>query len=212
MYDPDDVVLLQHYQEEHPEDAVHAKGIPGWDRVDALARALLDLTGLYVTNAEAQNIQQLYDQLLEYDKRPLTFKPVPLKRSRGRFRRSKKSGHVGVKQMERYDMCYPSFTIKSNPLPFLIYSCFLSAGLPASNPSKSRVVEALCIHLCQKHGQSKRIVRRKRVFNTSRWKQVLASYNSVRARLHNSEKLLDGTNLVLYSINESTHSNEVVQE
>ena len=39
---------------------------------------------------------------------------------------------------------------------------------------------------------------------TSRWKQVLSSYNSVRARLLNSQALIEGTNLVLYHVNKAT--------
>ena len=39
---------------------------------------------------------------------------------------------------------------------------------------------------------------------TSRWKQVLSSYNCVRARLLNSQALIEGTNLVLYHVNKAT--------
>lgn len=39
---------------------------------------------------------------------------------------------------------------------------------------------------------------------TSRWKLVLSAYNSVRARLLNSQALLESTNLQLYTINEAT--------
>lgn len=49
-------------------------GILGWERVDRLAIALLDLSGLCVTNSEAREIQHLYDKLLEFDKKPLVFK------------------------------------------------------------------------------------------------------------------------------------------
>ena len=37
---------------------------------------------------------------------------------------------------------------------------------------------------------------------TSRWKLVLSEYNSIRLRLYNSQALLEGTNLVLFNINE----------
>ena len=40
-------------------------GRPGWDRVDALAKALIKLDGLYVTNAQANEIIHLYDRLLK---------------------------------------------------------------------------------------------------------------------------------------------------
>ena len=49
------------------------RGIPGWDRVDKLTAALLKLSGLCVTNAQASEIQALYRNLLEHDRKPLTY-------------------------------------------------------------------------------------------------------------------------------------------
>lgn len=73
------------------------------------------------------------------------------------------------------------------------------------SPSKSRVVEALCLLLTEKHTVPKRVRRvgQRQVF-TSRWRIVLNEYNSIRSRLVNSQSLLEGTNLVLYPINETT--------
>ena len=83
--------------------ALDASGIPGWDRVDALAEALVSLKGLSVTNAQAKRIQQLYHKLLDYDKKPLTFRPRPQKTPRGRFGRRKqnRSGHLSIDAMKR---------------------------------------------------------------------------------------------------------------
>ena len=39
-----------------------------------------------------------------------------------------------------------------------------------------------------------------------RWKQILVAYNEVRAQLLNSQPLLEGTNLALFTINETTLS------
>ncbi len=39
-----------------------------------------------------------------------------------------------------------------------------------------------------------------------RWKQILEAYNEVRGRLLNSQPLLEGTNLMLFTINEATLS------
>ena len=50
-------------------EAVDSQGIPGWEKVDRLARALLCLSGLCVTNTQAAEIQQLYSKLLDYDKK-----------------------------------------------------------------------------------------------------------------------------------------------
>ena len=54
--------------------AVDSRGIPGWKKVDRLARALIDLKGFCITNQQARVIQELYLDLLEYDKRPLVFR------------------------------------------------------------------------------------------------------------------------------------------
>ena len=85
------------------DEAVDASGIQGWDKVDALAKALMDLEGLAVTNSQAKEIQKRYDDLLEYDKRPIKFKPRLQKAPRGRFARSKgnRSGHISVEAMKR---------------------------------------------------------------------------------------------------------------
>ena len=67
-----------------------------------MARALLDLEGLCITNAQAKNIKTLYSQLMEFDKSPITFKPRPVKPARGRFGRSKnRVGHDTVDAMKR---------------------------------------------------------------------------------------------------------------
>ena len=93
-------------------------------------------------------------------------------------------------------------------IPFYIITClfnrcFLSAGSPASSPAKSRVVEALCILLCQRHSISKREVKAGKVVCTTRWRLVISDYNSIRARFLNTTAL-DRVNLVLFTINETT--------
>ena len=81
----------------------------------------------------------------------------------------------------------------------LLNRCFLSAGSPTSSQKKSRVVEALCIHLCQKHSVSKRQVKAGKVTCTTRWKLVISNYNSIQARILNTSAL-EGTNLILYNL------------
>lgn len=88
---------------EDADDALDARGIPGWGKVDALTVALIRLSGLSVTNSQAKEIKHLYENPHNYHKRPLVFKPRPVKRTRGRFARSKekRSGHVTVQAMKR---------------------------------------------------------------------------------------------------------------
>jgi len=45
--------------EDEDDEALDASGIPGWDKVDALAKALINLEGLAVMNAQAREIQKL---------------------------------------------------------------------------------------------------------------------------------------------------------
>ncbi len=82
-------------QEEASDEAVDSRGIPGWEKVDELARALVNLQGLY---SQARRIQELYHNLLEVDKKPLVFTPRKHHPSRG----SKRGGHVSVECMKRY--------------------------------------------------------------------------------------------------------------
>lgn len=92
---------LQEETTDWEAESVDSRGIPGWDRVDRLARALLSLSGLSVTNTQASQIQHLYEDLAEYDKRPLVFKPRAHPPSRGRFGRSKRGSHISVDYMKR---------------------------------------------------------------------------------------------------------------
>ena len=86
--------------EDVDDEAIDYRGIPGWEKVDRLARALLNLKGLCVTNTQAEELKTLYSQLLDYDKRPITFQARQIKRTRGRFARSK-TGYAGVDAMKR---------------------------------------------------------------------------------------------------------------
>ena len=52
-------VLQDETIEDNDAEAVDSRGIPGWEKVDHLARALLDLEGLCITNAQAKNISPL---------------------------------------------------------------------------------------------------------------------------------------------------------
>ena len=79
--------------------------IPGWDKVDALAVALIEPTGLSVTPAQAETIIQRYGALLEYDKQPIQFQQtLQQKPLRGRFARIRqyRVGHVSLEKMKRY--------------------------------------------------------------------------------------------------------------
>ena len=88
------------------DNAVDYRGLSGWGKVDALARALLKTTRLCVSSTEAEHIIHLYSQLEEFDRRPVTFKPRPQRPPQGRFGRykSNRSGHVTVDNVKRYHL------------------------------------------------------------------------------------------------------------
>ena len=89
--------------EEEEDEALDAAGIPGWDKVDSLAQSLMKLEGLAVTNTQAKEIKKRYGDLLEYDRRPVKFRPRLQKAPRGRFGRRKgnRSGHTSLEAMKR---------------------------------------------------------------------------------------------------------------
>ena len=82
-------------------EVVDAQGIPGWDKVDQPARALLSLKGLSVTSEQAREITRLYNQLEAYDKRPLVFERRLIQKSRGRFGRRKRVDHASLEYVKR---------------------------------------------------------------------------------------------------------------
>ncbi len=170
-----------------------------------MARAIVKLRGLSVTHTQASEIQELYRKLLDFDKKPLVFLPRVQQAPRGRFARSKGKAQsiVGLDHMKKYVICTGGSSFIK--VSYHLHRCFLSAGSPATSPSKSRVVEALCILLTEKHPSPRRHSSpgQRRMF-TSRWNLVLSDYNSIRTRLFNSQALLEGTNLALYAINETT--------
>ena len=76
------------------------------DKVDRLVNALLDLSGLSVTNVQAAEIQSLYSELLDFDKRPLTF---PLSQQGESLPRQSDTELVmwELKQLKRYQYLIP---------------------------------------------------------------------------------------------------------
>ena len=70
--------------------------------MDKLARALVALQGLCVTESQASEIKKLYHNLLEFDKKPLVFSPRKLQAPRGRFARSKGQAIAGVDHIKKF--------------------------------------------------------------------------------------------------------------
>ena len=85
-------------------EVLESHDVPGWNTVDKLAKALLELEGLCVTPSQASNIKKLYDKLLDIDKRPIRFKPRSVKPTKGRFgkRKQYRVGEATASAVKRY--------------------------------------------------------------------------------------------------------------
>ena len=88
--------------DEAEDEAADAMGVPGLDKVEALARALVELEGISVTNSQAEKLKSLYVQLVDYDKKPVIFERRPrLEQQDGVSSKKNKSGHTGLETMRR---------------------------------------------------------------------------------------------------------------
>ena len=190
------VVLPIEEQDEQVEDvlgdsiadeptATDSFRIPGWKKIDKLAQALLNATGISLCDSDAAKIVELYDQLEEYDKKPITYKAISKRPVSGKFQQKRRSGFIDVVRMSK---------------------SFISGTTPALHPAKSRLVEAILIHLCQQissPGKRSRGDGNKPTY-VSRWSLIIQEYKKLRARVLNSRELLDKTGITLYMINETT--------
>ena len=80
---------------------------------------------------------------------------------------------------------------------------FITAGAPALSPSRSRLVEAICLSLLERHPTSlPRGADRPRY--VSRWRQVVQAYGGLRTRVMWCRELMEQTGLQLFPINETT--------
>ena len=70
-----------------------------------MSKALIALSGLRVTNDQARDIVKLFNNLEEYDKKPLIIYPAREGRLRGIFARSKWVGHISVEKMKGFSLC-----------------------------------------------------------------------------------------------------------
>ena len=63
----------------------------------------MECKGLAVTTTEAKKIKNLYDQLDEYDRRPIALKPRVQRRkyASGRFKKKNRSGYRSIETMKR---------------------------------------------------------------------------------------------------------------
>ena len=78
----------------------------------------------------------------------------------------------------------------------MCYRAFIPAGPPALSPSRSRLVEAVCLQLLERGPDRPRY--------TSRWRLVVQEYGGLRTRVMWCRVLLEMTSLQPFPINEKT--------
>ena len=115
-----------------------------------------------------------------YDKKPISYGRL-FHSPKGRFGRSQNQGeHVGVDAMKR---------------------CFVSVGMPSIPPSKSRVVEAICVYLFNTITSPQ-----KTPSYVSRFSLILQQYHLIKIAVSQNPIIMEKSGLVLYQINETTLS------
>lgn len=158
------------------------RGIAGWGEIDELASYLVDSqTGLAMETDEAEKVVRLYHKLSEFDKTPLQFDYMA-KPSSGRYAKTKEGsgGHVGVDAMKR---------------------AFVTAGVSSFPPSKSRLVEAIFIHLGIKITSHARATRTTEFM--SRATRIINRYTLIQKRVMQCPLIIENTSIQLFCVNET---------
>ncbi|KAH3703667.1 hypothetical protein DPMN_078709 [Dreissena polymorpha] len=86
------------------QESVGPNNIPGYGKVQELAACLVILRkNTYLTDQEADRLIQLWNNLIDYDKRPTSFPERFSKEARGRYKAKKSIPNVvpGVESTER---------------------------------------------------------------------------------------------------------------
>lgn len=83
--------------------------------------------------------------------------------------------------------------------------CFVSGGSPSLPPSKSRVVEAICVQLMNEITSPTRKSNKDSEY-VSRYGRVVQRYNEIKHYVSQSTVLMERTGITLFQINESTLS------
>ncbi|XP_030248701.1 uncharacterized protein LOC115566827 isoform X3 [Sparus aurata] len=166
--------------------AVDEQGIPGMERVDSMAEYLVGLrtvTGQTLSNQQASTIIALWQNLLPYDQQRVVYAARhQVRLTTGRFRVSKKRAEFtpGVESMTR---------------------CFLaSSGSPAQWPGCSRLVESICVKLCNIHKSPKK----QGSYALTRWTLIVTDYGKIRQLVLGNATVMQSTALQLFDINQTT--------
>lgn len=154
--------------------------------MDGLAEYLVGLrtvTGQTLTNQQASTIIGLWQNLLPYDQQRVAYAARhQVRLTTGRFRCSKKRAEFtpGVESTTR---------------------CVLaSSGSPAQWPDCSRLVESICVKLCNIHKSPKK----QGPYSLTRWTLILTDYSKIRQLVLGNATVMQSTTLQLFEINQTT--------
>ena len=161
--------------------------IPGWDKVDALAKAILafkDEDIQCLSDQQATRLLELYEDLIDFDKKPLTFTASPKKTSfsPSRYRARKPAeSHTFHSSMTRV---------------------FYSGSEAPISPEKIRLVEAICFRLAANLHESNTIKVDGVSKRVSKQRALLYHYNKVKDPINKTTLLKN--KIVLGTLNETT--------
>lgn len=176
-------------------------------------------TGLSVSDSRVKEIKSQYNNLIDFDKRPISYYQKKGKDPRGRFGRSKYriqdtlvwttwNGEIYISlctQCSYHKLAIFDINFYNSP----IYTVTVDASCQqALHPVHHQRVGWWKLHvfikLVEHHPNAKRVVKDQKVTTISKYQLILAEYNKLRGCIFNSEKLQEETNLVLFSGNESS--------
>ncbi|XP_076577715.1 uncharacterized protein LOC143314537 [Chaetodon auriga] len=173
-----------------PESRCDPEGIPGWEAVDALAGYLVSLnrTITALSNSEIAEILRLYSCLDPIDKSPTKY---TLKSKRktlpGPWRASRKrSGSApGQQAAERL---------------------FMVHGQAAHRPDHNRICECVALRLYKEFREARNRPKDNRGKTFAIPQSIVMTYCHIKQLIEDCKEILDNSNLVLVTINNTTVS------
>ncbi|XP_034004122.1 uncharacterized protein LOC117496535 [Trematomus bernacchii] len=161
-------------------------GQPGYQHVLKLAKALLEARSLQgLSDKRVDKLMALWQRLPEPDRRRVVYPPRHRERQlKGRFKtaKGKNTSCPGKESLQR---------------------CLLGLNSgPATWPSASRLVEAICSQLCRLHPAATRFGG----ITRTRWSLILTDYVAVREAVLASPRLMAQTEIQLFELNQRTLS------
>ncbi|KAJ4938234.1 hypothetical protein JOQ06_002859, partial [Pogonophryne albipinna] len=161
-------------------------GQPGYQHVLKLAKALLEARSLQgLSDKRVDELMALWQRLPEPDRRRVVYPPRHRESQlKGRFKtaKGKNTSCPGKESLQR---------------------CLLGLNSgPATWPSTSRLVEAICSQLCRLHPAATRFGGIMR----TRWFLILTDYVAIREAVLASPRLMAQTDIQLFELNQRTLS------